>query len=147
MTAFVGPSGAGKSTLINLLAPAALAQTGELSQALRAGRHTTTSTTWYWLDAPRDSGETRTALIDSPGFQEFGLHHIEPTRLADCMPDLRAHLGGCKFYDCTHLHEPGCAVLAQVESSSTSENRSGSISMRRHRIYAQLFAELSQQRW
>ena len=85
----------------------------------------------------------RTALIDSPGFQEFGLHHIEPTRLADCMPDLRAHVGGCKFYNCTHLHEPGCAVLAQVEN----EQQTGTISVRRHRIYAQLFEELSQQRW
>ena len=89
------------------------------------------------------SGGTRSALIDSPGFQEFGLHHIEPTRLADCMPDLRAYLGGCKFYNCTHLHEPGCAVLAHVEN----EQSPGTISARRHRIYAQLFEELSQQRW
>ncbi|MFY7858404.1 MAG: ribosome small subunit-dependent GTPase A, partial [Limnohabitans sp.] len=85
----------------------------------------------------------KTALIDSPGFQEFGLHHIEPTRLADCMPDLRAHVGSCKFYNCTHLHEPGCGVLAQVESAT----QAGTISVRRHRIYAQLFEELSQQRW
>jgi ribosome biogenesis GTPase len=59
------------------------------------------------------------------------------------MPDLRQHLGGCKFYNCTHLHEPGCAVLAQVET----EQSPGSISVRRHRIYAQLFEELGQQRW
>jgi ribosome biogenesis GTPase len=59
------------------------------------------------------------------------------------MPDLRRYLGGCKFYNCTHLHEPGCAVLAQVEG----EQGTGTISARRHRIYAQLFEELSQQRW
>ena len=70
-TLVLGPSGAGKSTLINLLVPGALAQTGEISQALNSGRHTTTSTTWHWVD--KASG---TALIDSPGFQEFGLHHI-----------------------------------------------------------------------
>ena len=137
-TLVLGPSGAGKSTLINCLIPGALVQTGVLSQALNSGKHTTTSTTWYWVDEAKT-----TALIDSPGFQEFGLHHIEPTRLADCMPDLRQHLGGCKFYNCTHLHEPGCAVLAQVET----EQHPGTISVRRHRIYAQLFEELSQQRW
>jgi len=76
-TLVLGPSGAGKSTLINLLAPGALAQTGEISLALNSGKHTTTSTTWYWVDAART-----TALIDSPGFQEFGLNHIEPVRLA-----------------------------------------------------------------
>jgi ribosome biogenesis GTPase len=76
-TLVLGPSGAGKSTLINLLVPGALAETNEISQALNSGKHTTTSTTWYWVDAGRT-----TALIDSPGFQEFGLHHIDPMHLA-----------------------------------------------------------------
>ncbi|MEN9623981.1 MAG: hypothetical protein RJB17_776, partial [Pseudomonadota bacterium] len=145
-TLVLGPSGSGKSTLINRLVPDAQVETGEISLALNSGKHTTTSTRWYWvpaLDTPNAAHAARTALIDSPGFQEFGLHHIEPTRLADCMPDLRAHVGGCKFYNCTHLHEPGCAVLAQVEN----EQQTGTISVRRHRIYAQLFEELSQQRW
>jgi ribosome biogenesis GTPase len=141
-TLVLGPSGSGKSTLINRLVPDAQVETGEISQALNSGKHTTTSTRWYWVPS-LDRSDARTALIDSPGFQEFGLHHIEPTRLADCMPDLRAYLGGCKFYNCTHLHEPGCAVLAQVEN----EHSAGTISARRHRIYAQLFEELSQQRW
>ncbi|MFM7002279.1 MAG: ribosome small subunit-dependent GTPase A, partial [Limnohabitans sp.] len=141
-TLVLGPSGSGKSTLINRLVPDAQVETGEISQALNSGKHTTTSTRWYWVPS-LDRSEARTALIDSPGFQEFGLHHIEPTRLADCMPDLRKYLGGCKFYNCTHLHEPGCAVLAHVEN----ENSPGTISARRHRIYAQLFEELSQQRW
>ena len=141
-TLVLGPSGSGKSTLINRLVPDAQVETGEISQALNSGKHTTTSTRWYWVPS-LDRSEARTALIDSPGFQEFGLHHIEPTRLADCMPDLRRYLGSCKFYNCTHLHEPGCAVLAQVDGVQSM----GTISARRHRIYAQLFEELSQQRW
>jgi ribosome biogenesis GTPase len=133
-TLVLGPSGAGKSTLINLLVPGATAQTGEISKALQSGKHTTTTTTWYWVDAERC-----TALIDSPGFQEFGLHHIEPTQLAACMPDLKAHLGDCKFYNCTHLHEPGCGVIPSVGAAGD-----GGISPSRYRIYQDLFAELSQ---
>lgn len=136
-TLVLGPSGAGKSTLINLLVPGATAQTGEISKALQSGKHTTTTTTWYWVDAER-----RTALIDSPGFQEFGLHHIEPTQLAACMPDLKAHLGDCKFYNCTHLHEPGCGVIPSVGAAGD-----GGISPSRYRIYQDLFAELSQPRF
>jgi ribosome biogenesis GTPase / thiamine phosphate phosphatase len=132
-TLVLGPSGAGKSTLINLLAPGALAQTGEISRALHSGKHTTTSTTWYWVDKERT-----TALIDSPGFQEFGLNHIQPARLADCMPDVKAHLGQCKFYNCTHLHEPGCGVIAAVGTGDAG------ITPMRYRIYQELFAELSQ---
>jgi len=133
-TLVLGPSGAGKSTLINLLVPGASAQTGEISQALNSGKHTTTTTTWYWMDKA-----SKTALIDSPGFQEFGLHHIEPMQLARLMPDIAEHATDCKFYNCTHLHEPGCGVIAQVET--------GSISPSRYRIYGELFAELSQTRY
>jgi ribosome biogenesis GTPase / thiamine phosphate phosphatase len=129
-TLVLGPSGAGKSTLINLLVPGATALTGEISQALNSGRHTTTATTWYWVD--RDAG---TALIDSPGFQEFGLHHIEPMQLASLMPDIAEHAGECKFYNCTHLHEPGCGVIGQVQR--------GEIEASRYRIYGELFSELS----
>ncbi len=136
-TLVLGPSGAGKSTLINLLVPGALAETNEISKALNSGKHTTTTTTWYWVD-----GERTTALIDSPGFQEFGLHHIEPTQLPGLMPDLRAHLGECRFYNCTHLHEPGCAVMAAV-----GPDGEGAISPNRHRLYGELFAELSQPKW
>jgi ribosome biogenesis GTPase len=132
-TLVLGPSGAGKSTLINLLAPGSLAQTGEISQALNAGKHTTTSTTLYWVDKDRT-----TALIDSPGFQEFGLNHIEPMQLAGCMPDFKPHMGNCKFYNCTHLHEPGCGVIAAVGTGEEG------ITPSRYRIYKELFAELSQ---
>ncbi|MEO7391299.1 MAG: ribosome small subunit-dependent GTPase A [Ramlibacter sp.] len=131
-TLVLGPSGAGKSTLINLLVPGALVLTGEISQALNSGKHTTTSTALYWVDKERT-----TALIDSPGFQEFGLNHIDPARLAECMPDLKARMGNCKFYNCTHLHEPGCGVIAAVGGED-------GITPSRYRIYRELFAELSQ---
>jgi ribosome biogenesis GTPase len=135
-TLVLGPSGAGKSTLVNLLVPGATAQTGEISQALNSGRHTTTSTTWYWVDSERT-----TALIDSPGFQEFGLNQVEPARLAECMPDLRSHLGHCRFYNCTHLHEPGCSVIEAVGESPEG------ITPSRYRIYKDLFEELSRARF
>jgi len=142
-TLVLGPSGSGKSTLINALVPGAQVVTGEISQALNSGKHTTTTTTWYWVDSIASSTAQRTALIDSPGFQEFGLHHIAPTQLAQLMPDIKAHALECRFYNCTHLHEPGCSVLAQLET----ETAPGTISARRHRIYKQLFDELGQQRW
>jgi ribosome biogenesis GTPase / thiamine phosphate phosphatase len=131
----LGPSGAGKSTLINLLVPGALALTREISQVLNSGKHTTTASTLYWVDAERT-----TALIDSPGFQQFGLNHIEPMQLAGCMPDLKMHLGECKFYNCTHLHEPGCGVIAALATAPGGDG----ITPSRYRIYRELFAELSQ---
>ena len=137
-TLVLGPSGAGKSSLTNLLVPGARVLTAEISQALNSGKHTTTSTTLYWVDEART-----TALIDSPGFQEFGLHHIEPMQLANYMPDFKAHAQDCKFYNCTHLHEPGCGVISEVKLASSAS----SISANRYRLYSELFAELSQTRY
>lgn len=132
-TLILGPSGAGKSTLINRLIPGATAQTQEISQALNSGKHTTTTTSWYWMDEAR-----RTALIDSPGFQEFGLRQIDPMQLAAYMPDIRPHVPECKFYNCTHLHEPGCGVIAALKDDSVPEK----ITAARYRIYSALFEEL-----
>ena len=142
-TLVLGASGMGKSTLINLVVPWAAAQVGEISQALNTGRHTTTTTTWYWLDGER-TGEnfepaSRGALIDSPGFQEFGLRQIAPEQLASLMPDYAAALGHCRFHNCSHRHEPGCGVRAAMER--------GEISITRQRIYEELFEELSRKTW
>jgi ribosome biogenesis GTPase len=133
-TLVIGPSGTGKSTLINLLAPDAQAQVGELSQALNSGRHTTTSTRWYWLDAQR-----RSALIDSPGFQEFGLRQIDARQLAKLMPDVAAAASACRFYNCTHRHEPGCGVRTALERGEIAESR--------YRIYGEILAELIRTKW
>ena len=130
----LGPSGAGKSTLINTLLPQARAEVGEISQALNSGRHTTTTSLWYWLDEARSA-----AVIDSPGFQEFGLHHIAPTDLASLMPDLSPYVGECRFHNCTHRQEPGCAIRAAVER--------GEATSLRWRLYTDLYEELSQPRW
>lgn len=128
-TLVLGPSGTGKSTLINRAVPGADAQVGEISVALGTGRHTTTSTRWYWL------ADHAGALIDSPGFQAFGLHHVPADQLATLMPDLAPHLGGCRFYNCTHRHEPGCALHDAAAS--------GVINASRWRLYGELYDELS----
>ena len=133
-TLVLGPSGTGKSTLINLMVKNAAAQVGEVSQALNSGRHTTTTTTWYWLDDERS-----TALIDSPGFQEFGLRQIDAQQLPLLMPDLNAVVGQCRFYNCTHRQEPGCGVIAAVER--------GEISASRWRIYGEICNELARTKW
>lgn len=133
-TLVLGPSGMGKSTLINRLVAGAEAQVGEVSRALNAGRHTTTRTTWYWLDEER-----RGALIDSPGFQEFGLRQLQAAELTALMPDIAAHAADCRFADCAHALEPGCAVLAAVEA--------GRLSATRLRIHAELRDELSRKAW
>lgn len=130
-TLVLGPSGTGKSTLINALVPNANVATAEISQALNSGKHTTTSTTWHWVDAERKTG-----LIDSPGFQEFGVHHIDAMQLAAYMPDFKPHVTHCKFYNCTHLHEPSCGVQDAAAA--------GAISPSRYKLYGMLFAELTQ---
>ena len=132
----LGPSGAGKSSLINRWVPQANVLTQEISIALQAGKHTTTSTTWYWLDAGKHS-----ALIDSQGFQEFGLQHIAPMDLGKLMPDIQAQGSDCKFYNCTHLHEPGCGVRTACAAEPSP------ISPVRYKIYKDLFEELSQKRY
>lgn len=137
-TLVLGPSGSGKSTLINRLLPDAKVLTNEISTALNSGKHTTTSTSLYWIGEGR-----KTAVLDSPGFQEFGLHHIDAMHLAGYMPDIKSYAGNCRFYNCTHLHEPGCSVTSNMESDSKPHG----ISANRYKIYSDLFAELSQTRY
>ncbi len=130
----LGASGVGKSTLINTLVPNAAAQVGEISVALNAGRHTTTTTSWYWLDAAHQA-----AVLDSPGFQEFGLMQVPPDRLAGLLPDIVAHAAECRFVNCTHRSEPDCAVRDAVAR--------GDVAAGRLRFYQELYDELSQPRW
>ncbi len=112
----VGQSGMGKSTLVNALIPEANAATREISQALDSGKHTTTHATLYHLDA--DS-----ALIDSPGLQEFGLGHLDRHEIENAFPEFREYLGLCRFRDCQHDREPGCALTAAVDSGQIDRNR------------------------
>jgi ribosome biogenesis GTPase len=102
-TLLIGQSGMGKSTLINALFPEADVLTAEYSEALDSGRHTTTHTRLHRLDA--DS-----AVIDSPGLQEFALQHMDADALAHAFVEFRPFLGQCRFRDCRHDSEPDCRL-------------------------------------
>ena len=142
-TTFVmGASGVGKSSLINLLLPDADLATREISTALNSGKHTTTTTSWFWLK-DGEVGSKQSAIIDSPGFQEFGLHHVDKMLLAKLMPDFAQYDGQCRFYNCKHLQEPQCAVLANVSDAEVDT----AISPSRHTFYARVFEELSQSKF
>ena len=106
---FVGQSGMGKSTLTNALVPHAKATIGEISTALDAGRHTTTFARLYTLPE-------NTELIDSPGLQMFGLAHLSELELAHSFPELRPLMGTCRFRNCHHDQEPGCAFITAVNA-------------------------------
>ncbi|MBI1890413.1 MAG: ribosome small subunit-dependent GTPase A [Burkholderiales bacterium] len=128
-TILIGQSGMGKSSLINLLVPNADAAIREISEALDTGKHTTTYTRLYAI-APG------AAVIDSPGFQEFGLYHLTEGMLERAFREFAPQLGTCRFYNCHHLNEPGCGILQAVED--------GKIAAIRHALYRQLVHESSQ---
>lgn len=118
-TVLVGQSGMGKSTLINALVPGAEARTTDVSASLQAGRHTTTSTTLYRLPAlGKDAW-----IVDSPGMKAFGLAHLDPDHIAAAFAEVRPLLGQCRFRNCRHDQEPGCAVLAAVEDGRIAPHR------------------------
>ncbi|HEX6066739.1 MAG TPA: ribosome small subunit-dependent GTPase A, partial [Longimicrobiales bacterium] len=131
LSVLVGQSGVGKSTIVNRLVPAASARTDEMSRALDSGRHTTTHARLYHLDV-------RSHIIDSPGLQSFGLHHLESDDLACGFPEFRPHIGHCRFRDCRHLAEPGCAIQAACDE--------GGIAVRRLAAYRALLRERETQR-
>ncbi|MFA6201915.1 MAG: ribosome small subunit-dependent GTPase A [Gallionella sp.] len=121
----VGQSGMGKSTLINALLPDAQAATREISTVLDSGKHTTTHAKLYKLDE-------ESSLIDCPGVQAFGLHHLSLGEIEQGFIEFDKYLGQCRFRDCHHLHEPGCALLEAVAK--------GDINARRLELFQQIAA-------
>jgi len=115
----VGQSGMGKSTIVNALIPSAAIRVSEVSAALATGRHTTTATTLYPLPALG----TDTWIVDSPGMKAFGLAHLDPGAIAEAFVELRPLLGHCRFRDCHHDAEPGCAVQAAVSDGRVARHR------------------------
>lgn len=113
---FVGQSGVGKSSLVNMLLPDAALATNVLSQTSGLGQHTTTTAQLFHLPG---GGK----LIDSPGIREFGLTHISPDELLEGFIEFRPFLGHCRFRDCQHKHEPGCALLEAVASGEITASR------------------------
>jgi ribosome biogenesis GTPase len=128
-TILIGQSGMGKSSLINLLVPDADIAVREISAALDTGKHTTTFTRLYAIDPT-------TSIIDSPGFQEFGLYQLTEGMLERAFPEFAPYLGQCKYYNCHHANEPECAIRAAVAN--------GAIAPMRHALYLQLKHESAQ---
>jgi ribosome biogenesis GTPase len=131
VSVLVGQSGMGKSTIINRLVPDAAARVAEISTALGTGRHTTTHAELYRVDP-------KSHIIDSPGLQEFGLHHLAPADAAEAFVEFRPSLGHCRFRDCRHTGEPDCAV-------QTAAAR-GEIAGQRLASYQRLAGELARKR-
>jgi ribosome biogenesis GTPase len=119
----VGQSGMGKSTLINALIPDALAATREISTVLDSGKHTTTHARLYHLNANSN-------LIDCPGVQLFGLHHLDFAAIERSFPEFLPFLGQCRFANCSHSHEPDCAIRKATDA--------GKIDIRRLKLFQQI---------
>jgi ribosome biogenesis GTPase / thiamine phosphate phosphatase len=121
-----GHSGVGKSTILNALDPHILQKTSEVSSFANKGIHTTTFAEMFFLDQ-------NTAVVDTPGIKELGLIDIYDEEISHFFPEMRNLFGQCKYYNCTHHHEPGCAVIKAVESGEISESR--------YRSYLSMFDE------
>mgnify|MGYP006140642521 CR=1 FL=1 len=115
-TLLVGQSGMGKSKTVNALVLSDVARVGDLTASRDSGAHTTTFSRFYRLD--RD-----TAIIDTPGFQSFGLFHLTEDQIGEAMREFRPYLGRCKFNDCSHLSEPGCEVIEASKRGEISRER------------------------
>ena len=112
----VGQSGMGKSTLLNLLVPEAQARTREFSERLDLGKQTTSAARWFRLPGGG-------AIVDTPGFQEFGLVHLSQQQLIEGFPEFEPHLGACRFIDCRHRVEPDCAIRRAVAEGAVARER------------------------
>ena len=128
-SALVGPSGVGKSSILNALDPSLGLETGELSRKLARGRHTTATARILSL---RGGGR----VADTPGFGDVGVWGVPAAALEECFPEFAPLLGECRFRGCTHVHEPGCAVKAEVEAGRIAPSRMAS--------YVQLHDEASE---
>jgi ribosome biogenesis GTPase len=117
-TLLSGHSGAGKSTLINRLIPGLDLKTGAISAQHQKGKHTTTFAEMHFLDDPEGG-----AIIDTPGIRDLGVVDLEAREIGHYFVEFRPLLNQCRFHNCRHLNEPGCAVLAAVESGTVSAER------------------------
>ncbi len=129
-----GPSGVGKSSLMNSMYPGLNLRVGEISESVNKGRHTTVGAVLHPLP---DSGY----VVDTPGLREVGMWGMPSEDLDSCFPEFRPYLESCRFNDCTHTGEPGCAVIAAVEAGDVSRERYGSYSKLRGEL------EESEKRW
>ncbi len=117
-TVLAGQSGMGKSSLINALIPDANAATSELSAALKTGKHTTTFSRLYRIDAA-------STIIDCPGMQEVGIHHLDIEDLESGFGEFSPYLGRCRFANCRHTHEPDCALRSAAANGKINATRLG----------------------
>ncbi|HEY8309157.1 MAG TPA: ribosome small subunit-dependent GTPase A [Gemmatimonadaceae bacterium] len=133
-SALSGPSGVGKSSLMNSLYPGLNLRVGEISESVNKGRHTTVGAVMHPL--PRGG-----YVADTPGLREVGVWGLDPVDLPDCFPEFRPFIHDCRFGNCSHLSEPGCAVIAAVAA--------GAVSAARYDSYSKLRVELeeTEKRW
>jgi ribosome biogenesis GTPase / thiamine phosphate phosphatase len=117
----LGQSGMGKSTVLNRLVPDAKARTRETSKVLESGKHTTTHSQMFGVTSASAGFDAR--IIDSPGFQAFGLGHLSKSQLQHAMPEFGAYLGKCRFSNCRHFDEPQCVVLEALAQGKIGEAR------------------------
>lgn len=129
ITAVTGPSGVGKSSLLNVLHPGIALRIGEISESVNKGRHTTVGAKLIALPDGDDG-----YLVDTPGLREVGMWGLPSGSLDQCFPEFRPYLGECRFQDCTHDIEPGCAVRAALDA--------GTLDRGRHLSYLKLLGEL-----
>ena len=113
---FAGHSGVGKSTLLNLISPHIEQRIGQVSEAVQKGVHTTTFAEMFeaWQG---------TFVIDTPGIKELGLWDVGNEELSHYFPEMRDYIGECKFHNCTHTHEPGCAFRVAMEAGKIAPSR------------------------
>ena len=130
VTVFMGQTGVGKSTLLNKIAPELALETGQISDSLGRGRHTTRAVSFYNVNGGK--------IADTPGFSSLDYEVKESELLNDCFPELAEVSQGCKFRTCTHTHEPDCAVKLALES--------GQVAQSRYDNYLQFLSEIEQTR-